>query len=75
MRSTVGVDTRVDGKGSLELDNGKVMRLVRIRQVGAAIPNAPVIRDARAEAETIFEELGIGENVSIDPDTGEVLGS
>jgi hypothetical protein len=72
-RADVGFKTRVDGRGMLELPSKKSMRLVRVRQLGAFVDTAPVIRDPEAEAAGVYEALGIHGEYVVDGSTGEVL--
>lgn len=69
-----GIQTRVDGRGMMDLKDGKVMRLVRMRQRGVLVDHAPVIYEGREVAEEVMEALGIHEKeYEIDAATGEVL--
>lgn len=74
-RAELGCETRIDGVGIMELDRGRVMRIVRIRQRGAAVPGAAVVRDPVAEAAEVYRALGVGDGevLRMDGETGEVF--
>ncbi len=72
-RCKAGVQTRIEGRGIMELDSGKTMRLVRIHQRGLPDPEAPII-DRQQQADEVYRALGLADReIDIDPETGEVL--
>lgn len=72
-QADLGVETRIDGRGMMQLDKGKQMRLVRVRQLGGPVRGAPIVRDEQAEAEEVYAALGIEGDYQMDPATGEVV--
>ena len=72
-RCKVGVYTRIDGKGTMDLDRG-VMRLIRVRQRGDFLKDAPIIDESAEATDAVYKALGIDPEQSyrMDHETGEV---
>lgn len=69
----LGRFTRVEVSGFKDTGKGNPMRLIKLHQGRVEHADAPVIRDAKAEADAIYAMLGLdGMGVEIDKSTGEV---